>query len=94
MGPREEYEIGDIVFATEAIMNDGGVPDIDPEAVLATPGRRGVVVNFGHVEAAPEIEIYLVRFEDEKGDLGPPVGCMTDELTQNIEVAARLAGAA
>jgi nitrogen fixation protein NifZ len=90
---REPYEIGDVIYAIDTIVNDGGIPDIAPDAILATPGRRGVVVNFGHVEAEPETEIYLVRFENADGDLGPPVGCLPDELTQNETTARQLAGA-
>ena len=90
---REQYEIGDVIYARETMANDGGIPDIAPDAVLATPGRRGVVVNFGHAEASPEMEIYLVRFENAQGDLGPPVGCLPEELTQDEAEAKQLAGA-
>ncbi|MBL8489789.1 MAG: nitrogen fixation protein NifZ [Rhodocyclaceae bacterium] len=79
---RGQYDIGDLVYSTAAIVNDGGIPEVAPDALLAIPGTRGVVVNWGHVEAEPEQEIYLVRFEDEKGVLGPPVGCLPEELTQ------------
>jgi nitrogen fixation protein NifZ len=90
---RAEFDIGEIVFAREAIVNDGGIPDIASDALLATPGRRGVVVKYGYVEADKETEIYLVRFEDESGNLGPPVGCLADELTQDVEEATKLAAA-
>ena len=86
MATHEQYDIGDIVFSREFLLNDGGVPGLAEDAVLAIPGRRGVVVNHGHVEAAPEQAIYLVRFEGEAGalsDLGPPVGCLPEELTQD-----------
>lgn len=76
------YDIGDLVYATGEIVNDGGIPGLAADALLAGPGTRGVVVNRGHVEAAPEQEIYLVRFEGEAGNLGPPVGCLPEELTQ------------
>lgn len=82
----EQFEIGEIVFSRELLVNDGGIPDIAADAVLATPGRRGVVVNSGHVQADPDQAIYLVRFEAEAGalsDLGPPVGCLPEELTQD-----------
>lgn len=88
------FGLGDIVFAREPIYNDGGVPDLEAEALLAAPGGRGVVVNSGHVEAAPEQAIYLVRFEDADGMLGPPVGCLPEELTQDEAEAGRLAGIA
>ncbi|MDP1613177.1 MAG: nitrogen fixation protein NifZ [Sulfuritalea sp.] len=86
MSVHEAYEIGEIVFSRELMINDGGIPDIAEDAILATPGRRGVVVNAGHVELDPRQAIYLVRFEGESGaldDLGPPVGCLPEELTQD-----------
>jgi len=82
----EAYEIGEIVYCRELLVNDGGIPDVAADAVLATPGRRGVVVNAGHAESDPELTIYLVRFEGEcgaLGNLGPPVGCLPGELTQD-----------
>lgn len=84
--PESDYDIGEIVFSRETLANDGGIPGIAPDAILATPGRRGVVVNTGHAEADPAQRIYLVRFEGEAtdlSDLGPPVGCLPDELTQD-----------
>lgn len=93
MAAHETYEIGDIVFSRELLINDGGIPGLAPDALLATPGRRGVVVNHGHVEADLDQEIYLVRFEGETGDLGPPVGCLPEELSQD-ETWARKAAAA
>lgn len=86
MAARETYGIGDIVFARVALINDGGIPELAPDALLAAPGRRGVVVNVGHVEADLDQEICLVRFEDAdggSGTLGPPVGCLPEELTQD-----------
>jgi nitrogen fixation protein NifZ len=86
MATHQPYDIGEIVFSRELLVNDGGIPDLAADAVLATPGRRGVVVNHGHVEATPDQAIYLVRFEGEFGalsDLGPPVGCLPEELTQD-----------
>jgi nitrogen fixation protein NifZ len=86
------FGLGDIVFARETILNDGGIPELEADALLATPGARGVVVNAGHLEALLEQEIYLVRFENTEGILGPPVGCLPEELTQDEAEAARLAG--
>lgn len=86
MPAHELYEIGEIVFSRELLVNDGGIPDVAADAVLATPGRRGVVVNAGHAEFDPEQAIYLVRFEGENSalsELGPPVGCLPEELTQD-----------
>jgi len=40
------------------------------------------VVNVGHVEAAPEDEIYLVSFETgPNGSLAEPIGCLANELS-------------
>jgi len=95
MPTHDAYEIGEIVYCREPLINDGGIPDVAADAVLATPGRRGVVVNTGHIEQDPGQAIYLVRFEGEDnalGDLGPPVGCLPKELTQD-EAWARAVGA-
>lgn len=95
MATREPYEVGEIVFSRELLVNDGGIPGLAADAVLATPGRRGVVVNHGHVEADPGQMIYLVRFEGEGGalsELGPPVGCLAEELTQDEEYAQEQQG--
>lgn len=90
------FQIGDIVFAQEALYNDGHIPDIPAEASLAAPGDRGVVVQIGRVAAGTgsgEQFIYLVRFEQADQRLGPPVGCLPEELTQD-EAAARALAAA
>lgn len=86
MEATETYGIGEIVYCRELLANDGGIPGLAEGAVLATPGRRGMVVNVGHAELDPDQTIYLVRFEGESGalgDLGPPVGCLPEELTQD-----------
>lgn len=90
-----EYDMGDIVFAREDIFNeeDAGIPGLAPNALLASAGRRGVVVSYGHVEADPRQSIYLVRFEQGEGEMGPPIGCLPEELTQDESLAASLAGA-
>lgn len=89
-----QYDLGDVVYARETLLNDGGVPEVDPEGLLATAGARGVVVQWGHVEADLDQEVYLVRFEDETGTLGPPIGVLPEELTQDEEEARRLRAAA
>ena len=85
-----QYEIGDMVYAAEDILNDGGMPGVDEEEGLIAPaGSRGVVVHFGVAEMDESKEIYLVRFETgPQGVLGDPVGCLPDELTQEIIVTA------
>lgn len=81
----EQYEIGEMVFAANDIVNDGGMPGVDEEGLIAAAGTRGVVVQFGHAELVPDQEIYLVRFENGPDDtLGNPVGVLPEELTQDI----------
>lgn len=77
---------GEIVRATEDIYNDGGVPNVPEGAVLAAAGTRGVVVKVGHVEAMQDVAIYIVRFQGADEVLGPPVGCLGEELERE-EVA-------
>ncbi len=79
-----QYEIGDMVYAAEDILNDGGMPGIEEEeGLIAAAGARGVVVHFGVAEMDESKEIYLVRFESTiDGELGNPVGCLPEELTQ------------
>lgn len=76
----QQLNPGDVVYAATEIRNDGGIPDIAPDAVMAAPGTRGVVVNIGHLEHDRERELYLVRFEDAELNLGPPTGCWPEEL--------------
>jgi nitrogen fixation protein NifZ len=71
-----------MVFARQPLHNDGGVPEVEPYALLAAAGARGVVVRVGQVEADPRQTLYVVRFEGEGGVLGPPVGCLPEELTE------------
>lgn len=80
------YKTGEMVYCVEDIFNDGGIPDIEEGALLAAAGTRGVVVKAGHVQEAPDVEIYLVRFEGEGEILGAPVGCLVEELTQEAPV--------
>ncbi|QEP45156.1 nitrogen fixation protein NifZ [Ectothiorhodospiraceae bacterium BW-2] len=82
---REELSVralqsGDMLYAAKTIVNDGSIPAMEPQAVIATAGTRGVLVNTGHYEETPDITIYLVRFENSDGELGLPVGCYEDEL--------------
>lgn len=82
---RNRYGIGDLVFAAEDIVNDGGMPGIeDEDGIIAPAGSRGVVVHYGHSEIDPSREVYLVRFENgPEGALGNPVGVLPEELTQD-----------
>ncbi|MCG2577017.1 nitrogen fixation protein NifZ [Dechloromonas sp. XY25] len=85
-----QYEVGDMIFAAEDILNDGGMPGIDDEeGLIAAAGTRGVVVHFGVAEMDENQEIYLVQFENgPDGSLGHPVGCLPEELTQDEPVSA------
>jgi nitrogen fixation protein NifZ len=76
----EQLSPGDLVYAASHIFNDGGIPDIPEDALLATPGTRGVIIETGHLEEAPNRKLYLVRFEDGDLNLGPLIGCWPEEL--------------
>ena len=80
--PELRYLAGDVVYCLAAIHNDGGIPNAAPDALIARAGSRGVVVQVGRAEADPRRTVYAIRFEDERGELGPAVGCLPDELTQ------------
>ncbi len=71
---------GDLVFAATDIANDGGIPDLPENALIAAAGTRGVIVNIGHLEEDPGRELFLVRFEGPDLVLGPPTGCWAEEL--------------
>jgi nitrogen fixation protein NifZ len=77
----EQLNPGDAVYAASHIYNDGGIPEIPSDALLAEPGTRGVIIETGHLEEAPERTLYLVRFEDQDLNLGPPTGCWPEELS-------------
>ncbi len=83
-----QYEVGDMIFAAEDILNDGGMPGIaEEEGLIAPAGMRGVVVHYGVAELDESQEIYLVQFENgPDGSLGHPVGCLPEELTQDAAV--------
>jgi len=87
----ESFGMGDMVWSCIELRNDGTIPGVAEDALLAAAGSRGVVVNVGSVEDHPEIGVFLVRFEDADGTLGPPVGCLNEELTQDQQLAAALA---
>ena len=71
---------GDTVYAERELRNDGSVPDMEENALIAKPGTRGVLINIGHLEEQPDTTLYLVRFENPDLSLGPPVGCWPDEI--------------
>jgi nitrogen fixation protein NifZ len=83
------FAMGDMVFAAQDLFNEpieetgeSGIPGVAAGALMASAGTRGVVVNVGHAEAAPKLEIYLVRFESgPDGTLAEPIGCLVEELS-------------
>jgi nitrogen fixation protein NifZ len=77
----EQLQPGDVVYAASHIVNDGSIPTLEDSALIAVPGTRGVIVNIGHLEEAPQRELFLVRFEDADLTLGPPTGCWPEELS-------------
>jgi len=89
MASHIQFQIGDMVFAAEDILNDGGMPGIEEEDGLIAPaGLRGVVIQHGVAELDETQEIYLVQFENgPDGALGAPVGCLPEELTQEEPVS-------
>lgn len=86
-----DYFRGDLVYAAVDLYNDEAdengnslMPEALPGALLAAAGTRGMIVNVGHPQAAPEQVIYLVSFETGSDrSLGLPFGCLPEELTQS-----------
>lgn len=76
----EDLDLGDVVYAAHSIVNDGSMPESEEGEVLATEGARGVIVMKGHVEEEPSLTVFLVRFEDQALNLGPPIGCWSEDL--------------
>lgn len=83
------FQMGDMVYAAQDLYNESleetgesSIPGVEPDALLAAAGTRGVIVNVGHAKEMPDEDIYLVRFEiDAEGTLAEPIGCLSDELT-------------
>ena len=76
----ETLEDGDVVYAANAIYNDGGLEDIEENALLVPAGTRGVIVRKGHLEQDVRRSVFLVRFEDEEKNLAEPIGCWAEDL--------------
>ena len=72
--PREpQYQWGQQVVALVDLVNDGTHPDHAPDAVLASRGSEGEIVQVGrHVEANQPV--YMVEFD------GLVVGCLEEEI--------------
>jgi nitrogen fixation protein NifZ len=84
----EQLNPGDVVYAASHIYNDGGIPGLPENALIAAPGARGLIVETGYLEDDPQRKIYLIRFEDQDLNLGPPTGCWPEELTPEQVLAA------
>lgn len=78
--PLDDLQPGDTVYAATTLYNDGSIPGLAENAIIATARTRGAIVNIGHPEETPDKTIYLVRFENEDGTLGLPVGCWAEEI--------------
>lgn len=77
----ENLQQGDAIYAAVTISNDGSVPNAAENEVFAQPGALGMLINTGHLEEDPDQTLYLVSFENEHGELGPPVTCLPEELS-------------
>ena len=77
----ENLQQGDAIYAAVTISNDGSVPNAAENEVFAQPGTLGMLINTGHLEEDPEQSLYLVSFENDNGELGPPVTCLPEELS-------------
>ena len=86
---QERFQSGDLVYAARDLASDGEVPGTAEGEVLVPAGTRGMVVRVGHLENQPETSIYLVQFEDNEKNLGSPLGCLTEEITQRLASEAR-----
>ena len=54
----DQLQPGDMVYAASHIVNDGSIPALDGLATIATPRTRGVIINIGHLEEAPQRELF------------------------------------
>jgi nitrogen fixation protein NifZ len=82
----ETLEEGDMVFAAVEFRNDGTIPGLPEDELLAPEGRRGVIIRKGHLEDNPDQTIFLVRFEDADHNLGPAIGAWPEELRAEAEL--------
>ena len=73
-----DLQPGDTVIAAKDIFNDGSHPS--PDDLLVKKGTRGVVVNIGYLENQDDKMVFLIKFEDEKLELGNAVGCWESDI--------------
>lgn len=82
--PPQSLSPGDVVFSRQRLSNDGSLPEVQDDATVVEANTRGVLINVGHLEEAPDTRVYLVRFENPSGSLGPPIGCWENEIVGGI----------
>lgn len=80
---QERFQHGDLVYAAKDLQSDGQIPGTAEGEVLVPAGTRGVIVRVGHLQTQPNTAVYLVQFEGRDKNLGSPLGCLTDEITQH-----------
>ncbi|MCC9608057.1 nitrogen fixation protein NifZ [Blastopirellula sp. JC732] len=72
---------GDAVFAKVEIRNDGSIPHVEKDALLAEPGMMGMLINTGHLEEATDQKLLLISFVGKDGEMGPLVTCFAEEIS-------------
>ena len=72
--PREAlYQWGQRVVALDDLVNDGSLPELPLDAVVASVGSEGEIVQVGHHTESNQ-PVYMVDFD------GLVVGCMEEEI--------------
>lgn len=69
---------GDAIEAARDIMNDGTFPS--DQTLLVKKGTKGVIVQIGHLEESDDKLVFLIRFENDDKDIGPPIGCWEEDI--------------
>ena len=80
----EKLQPGDIIYAAQDILNDGSIPFVGENELVASKGTRGVLVNTGFLEENEDQSVYLVRFEDDEKKLNDPIGCWPEDLIAEL----------
>jgi len=74
LDPRQpRFQWGQPVRAVEALYNDGGFPEREPDALLVEAGERGEIVQIGMHEDS-QTPVYLVEFA------AGVIGCLEEEI--------------
>ncbi|MFA5982471.1 MAG: nitrogen fixation protein NifZ [Methylococcaceae bacterium] len=76
----EDLGVGDMVYASARIVDDGSTPGGIEGTILAEVGARGVITQIGHLEDQPDKSVFLVSFENDQKKLGEPIGCWPEDL--------------